>query len=57
MPPLLYDLQADPGERVDVAAAHPDVVADLQREAEAHRRTVAPTEPLFLRRSPPAPKR
>ncbi len=56
-PPLLYDLQADPGEHLDIAAAHPDVVADLRREAEAHRRTVAPTEPLFLRRSPPAPKR
>ena len=54
-PPLLYDLQADPGEHVDIAAAHPDVVADLTREAEAHRRTVTPTEPLFLRRSPPRP--
>jgi arylsulfatase A-like enzyme len=29
---LLYDTQADPGETLDVAAAHPDVVARLQGE-------------------------
>jgi uncharacterized sulfatase len=53
-PPVLYDLQADPGERFDVATAHPDVVADLTREAEAHRRTVTAVEPLFRRRLPPS---
>lgn len=30
----LYDLAADPGERKDVAAAHPDVVARIQARAE-----------------------
>ncbi len=54
-PPLLFDLAHDPGERYDVAAAHPDIVADLIKEAEAHRRTVVPTEPLFDRLMPPAP--
>jgi arylsulfatase A len=49
-PPLLYDLHVDAGERFDVAAAHPDVVAELTREAETHRRTVVPGEPLFRRR-------
>ncbi len=53
--PLLYDLQADPGEHVDVAAAHPDVVAELTRAADAHRRTVVPVEPLFRRRLPSQP--
>lgn len=34
----LFDLQADPGESRDVAAAHPDVVARLQQAADAARR-------------------
>jgi arylsulfatase A-like enzyme len=46
-PPLLFDLAADPGEHADVAAQHPDVVADLVREAEAHRKTMVIGKPLF----------
>jgi arylsulfatase len=33
----LYDLEADPGERVDVASAHPDVVARLGALLESAR--------------------
>ena len=46
-PPLLFNLADDPGEHYDVAAKHPDVVADLVKEVEAHRKTIKPTKPLF----------
>jgi uncharacterized sulfatase len=45
--PLLFNLADDPGERRDVAGAHPDIVAELVREAEAHRKSVVPGKPLF----------
>ena len=46
-PPLLFNIADDPGERYDVAASHADVLADLLREVEAHRKTLTPTRPLF----------
>ena len=46
-PPLLFNLADDPGEHTDIAALHPEVVADLVREAESHRRGVVPGRPLF----------
>ena len=39
----LYDLKADPGERTDVSAAHPEVVARLLRAAEALRAELGDT--------------
>jgi arylsulfatase A-like enzyme len=46
-PPLLFNLADDPGERRVVTALHPDIVADLVREVEAHRRSLVPGRPLF----------
>jgi arylsulfatase A-like enzyme len=43
-PPALYHLGRDPGEHFDVAAEHPDVIADLVREVERHRATLQPVE-------------
>ncbi|MEM7221232.1 MAG: sulfatase [Pseudomonadota bacterium] len=45
--PLLYNLRDDPAERFDVAARHPEVVARLLAEIEAHRATLEMKPPLF----------
>jgi len=45
--PLLFDLATDPGEHFNIASAHPEVVADLMKAADAHRRMVVPTKALF----------
>jgi arylsulfatase A-like enzyme len=39
-PPLLYNLREDPSERTDVAAAHPEIVAELTRLFENHKSSV-----------------
>jgi hypothetical protein len=43
-PPLLFDLNVDPGETFNVAANHPGVVAGLLKEIETHRVTVTPVK-------------
>jgi arylsulfatase A-like enzyme len=43
-PPLLYDVEVDPAERFDVAARHPDVIAEIKRRADALARTLQPVE-------------
>jgi arylsulfatase A-like enzyme len=51
-PPLLYHLDNDPSERFDVSGAHPDVVADIKKTAEQHRKTVKPVESQLEKRIP-----
>jgi len=41
-PPLLFHLDQDPSERHDLAAQHPEVIADLRAEIERHRAGVVP---------------
>ena len=41
-PPLLYDVEADPGEQFDIAAENPTVVRELRKLVEQHQATVVP---------------
>ncbi len=41
-PPLLFDVEHDPSERFDIAADHPDIVAELTKAFEKHRAEVTP---------------
>ena len=41
-PPLLFDLHADPGESFNVAANHPEVLAQIGRATERHRADLQP---------------
>lgn len=41
-PPLLFQLEHDPGEQRNLNAAHPEVLAAMERITAAHRATVQP---------------
>ena len=49
-PPWLFDLDQDPGEQRDIAVERPDVVAELRRRADEHRRGVTPVEDQVAKR-------
>jgi len=44
-PPALYNLEEDPSERFDVAKQRPDIVADIAREVQRHRRGLVAGKP------------
>ncbi|HXX93750.1 MAG TPA: sulfatase [Planctomycetota bacterium] len=41
-PPVLFDLESDPGERFDVAREHPEVLAAIAREVDRHQSALTP---------------
>jgi arylsulfatase A len=41
-PPLLFHLPNDPGERFNVAADHPEVIAEIEQELARYRSTLVP---------------
>jgi arylsulfatase A len=43
-PPLLYNLDLDPGENYDVASAHPEIIEKINQLREKHEATVEPVE-------------
>ena len=41
-PPLLFNLESDPGERFNIAAQHPDVIADMQKDLDKYKAALVP---------------
>jgi arylsulfatase A-like enzyme len=50
-PPLLYHLGHDPGERFDLSAKHPEVIAEIKKIADEHKAGMKPGEPQLDKRS------
>jgi arylsulfatase A len=42
--PQLYNLDQDPSEKFDLAEAHPELIAELRKLADEHRKTVVPVK-------------
>lgn len=43
-PPLLFNLDEDPSEKFDVSKSHPEVIKEIQKLADEHKKTVKPVE-------------
>ena len=43
-PPLLFNLNVDPSEKYNLAADHPEVIAEIRKVLEEHRQKVVPVE-------------
>lgn len=42
--PELYNLDVDPSEKWNIAAQHPDIVAEMRRLAEEHKKAIPPVQ-------------
>ncbi|WP_162340557.1 sulfatase family protein [Cyclobacterium salsum] len=42
--PLLYNVNIDPGERFNIAADHPEIIAEIREVMEAHKASIVPVE-------------
>jgi len=49
--PQLYNLDQDPSEKFDVARQHPEIVAELRRLADEHKKTVVPVKDQIATRT------
>jgi arylsulfatase A-like enzyme len=52
-PPLLYNLDHDPGEKYEIGTRHPEVIAAIRQVAAEHARTLQPVENQLTRRATP----
>jgi arylsulfatase A-like enzyme len=43
-PPLLFNLDHDPSEKYNINKKHPELIADLLKEVEAHKASIKPVE-------------
>jgi arylsulfatase A len=43
-PPLLFNVNIDPSEKYNVAAAHPEIIVEISKILEAHKATLVPVE-------------
>jgi len=46
-PPLLFNLDQDPGEKINVAKDHPEALAEIQSEVKRHRDGLVPGKPQY----------
>jgi arylsulfatase A len=49
-PPLLFNLEIDPTETMNIAEKHPDVLADIKKELEIHLASVEPVKDQLAER-------
>jgi len=48
--PLLFQLEHDPSEKYNIAGQHPEVIEEIDRLVESHKKTVKPVEDQLVKR-------